>query len=114
MKERCKVETKVAELIGRAMKTARHSNKAIGDIADCAAASDRGETSVTMEITVYDEVDQRHLIEPFFINAGAKEDFECVLRIMARIAMRDSGAAKDALKSLGLDDKVITAIIEDR
>lgn len=104
---------KVVELIARAMKEARGNAKALGDIAIMADRSAQGHDTVDMRITFEDVVDHRRLCEPFIINASSQADFEAVLKIMARIAMRDAEAAKIALQDLGLDDKVINAIVLD-
>lgn len=102
---------KVTDLIARAMKEARGNSKAIGDIAWLAEAADAGRDSVEMKITCYDTVDQRMLSEPFVINASSSDDFNAILKTMARIATRDAGAARQALEEIGLSDKVINAIV---
>lgn len=105
---------KVIDLIERAMHEARKNTKAIGDVAKAAEYATQRDDAVTMKITILDEPSQRMLFEPFYIPALSADDFEAVLKIISRIATRDAFAAKQALKGLNLDDKVIEAITEDR
>lgn len=105
---------KVIDHIERAMHEARKNTKAIEHIAKAAEYGSQRDDAVTMKISILDEPSQRMLFEPFYIPAISSDDFEAVLKIMARIATRDAYAAKQALKILNLDDKVIEAITEDR